>query len=298
MTSSIFPKVGPTDRLVVNQPPAIALYRELSSAAVDAELARLARCWNVEQIEQIVGAFKVTGLADARRRKSFYSLRSGSRLQSGHAMRIQSAFPRSHVHFWWVHPLAQVLCDPNLGTDALVSLIRDLPAGKVRELVWQPRRMVASGFQIERLVPWSSGLVASLRSINSPLALFALITRLRIEQIAGNLEGGLAATQAVWTMLPSSLRRSRNLLLSKGALVMALDFFFSWQPFADSRIDEIVKFGDSIGRSKAVNASERVWRDDRGIPMHIKMARTRHLGPELMPVDANPWSWWGLLYSD
>jgi hypothetical protein len=39
-------------------PPAAALFRELSSAAVDAELARLARSWSLGKIEERVGAFK------------------------------------------------------------------------------------------------------------------------------------------------------------------------------------------------------------------------------------------------
>jgi hypothetical protein len=274
------------------------LFRELSSAAVDAELARLAHNWGLGRIEKHVGAFKPAESPAAKRKKAFHALRSGSRLQQGHAVRIQAAFPESNVYLWWAHPLANVLCNPHLGIDELMDYLNKLPPGKVRSVVWQGCFVPAGGHHSERLSPWAHPLVLSLERIGSPVALFALMTRLRIEQLMGVQGLGLESANAAWQILPKAIARSRHLLVAKDALLIALDYFLSWQPFADARLWQMFGESGNLRRRDSMIQCEHCWLSDRSIPMPIKIARRNHLGPKLLPGNLFPSTWWGAFFSE
>jgi len=278
--------------------PASALFRELSSAAVDAELARLARSWRLGEMEKIVGSFKPAESPRGARKKAFHALRAGSRLQEGHASRIQAAFPRSNVYLWWSHPLASVLCDPSLGLDDLVAHLKQLPAGRVRACVWSITYVPTCGFATEALVPWSHGLIESLQRERSPMALFALIARYRIEQLSGGLTLGLDAANSAWSLLAHSVARSRSLLIAKDALVAAMDYFLSWQPFADARLWELANSRVGLRRREALVKAETTWAGESAIPRDILEARRHHLTDAVRPGIAYLGTWWGFLYSD
>lgn len=272
--------------------PASHLFRELSSAAVYAELARLSRSWHVEEIEKVVGKFKTGG-----RRKSFYALRAGSMLKPAHAARLQNAFPRSNIMLWWTHPLAQVLCNPLLSADELVVMLKKIPQGPVRDRIWKPLTFQTVGLPAERLTNWDRELIFSLERIGTPISLFALLTRLRIEQKLSNFDEGLHSAQAAWRMLPGTFARCRNLLVAKDALVLAFDFFLSWQPFADTRIYEMFRLDDWLKRREAVAECERIWLSDTSIPIDTKLLRRSYLEAGLLPKSAGEWGWWDYLYA-
>lgn len=291
MTKTIFPtSVSP-----LLPDSASALFRELSSAAVDAELARIARNWSLGEIERKIGAFKPARSLAGSRKKSFHALRSGSRLKLGHVMRIQAAFPSSNVYLWWSHPLADVLCNPRLGIDDLAQFLRRLPSGRVRSLVLLSMHIPASGFLSEQIAPWTANLITALNKIGSPTALFALAARLRIEQLTGNQLLGQESACAMWEIFPRAIARSSNLLISKDAITLAMDYFQSWQPFADARFWQMCAEHSSIERSKATRVAERIWRSNTSIPDEIKLARRTRLQGVVVPNDAYPNSWWGRL---
>jgi hypothetical protein len=150
---------------------------------------------------------------------------------------------------------------------------------------------------VEGLTSWSPGLIAAIGSIGSAVALFALLARLRIEQLSGRLELGFEAANAVWNLLPGSIARSRSLLVAKDALVVALDYFMSWQPFADSRLWEMSEANGSNSRWRAVLECDRAWKLDLAIPEPIKLGRKSRV-EELLPCNAYPGTWWGNFFAD
>lgn len=293
---SVFPHSG---RIVQEeQEAATELYRELSSCAVDAELARLARSWNVERIEKIVGSFKHASIGVAKtRRKSFYALRAGSRPQTGHAYRIQLAFPRSRVMFWWQHPLALVLCKPSLAENELKDLLRAIPKGRIRELIWIQTVVPASGYRVECLATLDSQLISSLVAKGTHMAMLALAARYRLEQLNGNLRFELDAARGLWAMLPSVLRKSTHLLLAKDALILAVDFFLSWQPYADARIWQLSHTDETLGRAQALHLADELWGQSKRIPGDVKRARRERVSLDLLPPEVNAWSWWGTFFA-
>ena len=275
-------------------PIAKSLFRELSSAAVDAELARLARSWDLGKIERRIGAFKPCDSPSAARKKSFHALRAGSRLQESHAARIQAAFPRSNVLLWWAHPLADVLCNADLAIDDLLAYLKQVPQGRVRNMLWLPQHVSPTGPMIESLTPWTLRLIGGLRREGSPTAFFSLLARLRIEQLYGNLELGVDAADAAWELLPKVVSRSRSLLLSKDALITALTFFLGWQPYADARLWEHLSGHGNHAHFTAIFASELAWRTT-AIPSEIKEARKARLFDAILPSNNCRLTSWGVI---
>lgn len=309
MSQEIFPSPNTPSIGSMGPKPATLLYRQLSSAAVDLELAHISRSWDVDEVETYVGQRRsglshADALADRVRRgkpqrgkKTFYALRRGSSLKPGHADRLQVLFPSSKISLWFAHPLAEVLCDPWIGADRLLSYLRRLPLGAVSECVWRTPVIQTTGMHSASLLPWSSDLRNRLDRIGTPASLLALLVRLRLEQLFGRADGGLEAAQIAWRMLPRVVARSRHLLVAKDALVLALDYFLSWQPFADARLFELVSVDGPIGRQAAVAECERIWSSDSSIPGHIKLLRRGLARPGLVPWNAGEWSWWNWLQS-
>lgn len=307
MSKQIFPEVPTSsgDSALLRQ--ANLLYRELSSAAVDVELARIARTWDVDEVEMYVerrrtGLSHSAALSERRERgrarrgkKTFHSIRSGGTLKPGHAARLQALFPRSNISLWFSHPLARVLCDPSLNADWLIGHLRTLPIGRVRSAVWEGAPVQARGVRTLRLIPWKPQLRSSLDRIGTPLSLFALLTRLRLEQLLGNFDGGFEATQIAWRLLPRAIARCRHLLVSMDALIVSLDFFLSWQPYADARLYELLHGLDgSIGRREATLECQRIWRADSSVPRDVKLLRKSYLRPELVPDSSCESTVWDL----
>ena len=208
---------------------------------------------------------------------------------------LQLTFPRSNIALWWRHPLAEILCNPQLGIDSIVALLKGLPRGRVRELVWKEVAFATPGFLSQRLSQWEPCLVSSLLRISDDVSLFALLARLRIEQLMGNADGGLDAAQAAWRILPAAIERRDNLLVSKDALILALDYFFSWQPFADARLFQAAQLGSSYGRAESVIRCEEVWSANTSIPEPVKRLRRRLGNPDLVPEIRGNWGWWNML---
>jgi len=276
--------------------PANALFREISSAAVDVELARLARSWSLGVIEKKVGSFKQADSPRGARKKSFHALRAGSRLQEGHAARIQDAFPRSNVYLWWLHPIGAILCNPKLGADDLLAYLRRLPPGRTRSRIWMALYLPLGSIHSETLAPWTPELVVALRTIGTPVALFALLARLRIEQLSGSFFLGVDAATAAWELLAKSISRSRHLLISKDCLIVAMDYFLSWAPFADARLWESFVAGRDLSCSGAVDACcHRAWANDNSIPAEIKLARKARL-IDVFPDNPSPGTWSGNVF--
>ena len=140
-------------------------------------------------------------------------------------------------------------------------------------------------------------LVSSLERLGTDVALFALVARLRIEQLLGNCDGGLEAAQAAWRILPTAIARRTNLLLAKDALIFALDYFLSWQPFADARLLQLACFGESMNRYEAVVQCEAIWSADTSIPEKSKLLRRSLLHAGLVPEIPDSWGWWNMLVS-
>jgi len=284
MAVQFFPEFHPLH----TRPPS-GLIRELSSASVDAELARLSRSWDLGAIEKRIGAFKPAQSPADARKKSFHALRAGSRLKPGHAERIQAAFPTSHVQFWWSHPLACILCDRKLGLDGAMALLRSLPAGRVRSEIWELPYITRTA-TAEKLYPWSSDLITRLQGHGSVSAFCALVCRYRVEQLLGNVDHGFVAMQAIWAMLPLVIRRSRNLRVCMHTLVLAIDYFLRLQPFATERVLDAALEG-AVGRADSFALSESIWRSDRSIPGSIKELRRQNARSfESYAIDAD-WCW-------
>ena len=249
------------------------LIRELSSACVDAEIAHIARSWSLSEIERRVGAFKPAQSPVDARKKSFHALRSGSKLQAGHAQRIQAHFPRSHVLYWWETPIALALCDPKLGSDRLLAWLKAIPPGKVRKQVWDFYCDLEGGWHVGRLLPWSPNLIQRLGSCGSVSAFGALICRYRLEQLTGNIVFGSNAYIALWEMLPSVLRRSRSLRVCTHSLCLALDGFLSVEPFSTLRMTETLWGSMANARARSISACESIWRSESRIPQEIMESR-------------------------
>lgn len=289
--------------------PASLLYRQLSSAAVDLELARISKTWDVDEMEIYVlqrrsGSSHAEAIAarvargrPRRDKKTFHALRLGRSLKPGHASRLQALFPASRLLLWASHPLAEVLCHPGLGPDHLLGYLQQLPAGPVRDCVFHSASVHTVGLPSIALTAWTSELRHSLSRIGTPVALFALILRLRLEQRLGRADGGLEATQIAWRMIPGVVARSHHLRVAKDALVLALDYFFSLQPYADARLYELTRVEATLGREVATAECERIWLSDSSIPRWILDHRRRLARADLVPWNEGEWSWWSLLYS-
>lgn len=308
MSIAIFPNQAELGAGATLLEPARLLYRELSSAAADVELARAARSWNVDQMEAYTtqrqaGLGSAEAFAEVRRRgrptrckKTFHALRAGASLKPGHASRLQAALPESNLLLWAFHPVGYVLCHPGLSTDELLSLLRKLPTGPVRELIWRCPPIQTRGIETIALKPWTRDLRAGLEYVGTPTAWFALVVRMRLEQLLDNFDGGLEGMQACWRMLPRSIARSRHLLISKDALIAAVDYFLSWQPFADARLFELPRVRGSIGRRAAVMECEQIWQSNRSVPHELKLHRRQLLRPEMIPECGAGWTWWDTFF--
>lgn len=294
MASPLFPTSdrggAPSAFRPAEQQGAPLLLRELSSAAVYAELAMHARTWHPDGIEQKIWP-------GSERRKTFYSLRDGGRLQPRHAESLQTTLPHSHIRLWWQHPLAEVLCIPAIGTETLLSFLRQLPPGPVRKMIWSAKRTKASGYIYEHLRPLNLRIICQLEATGSVVALFALLVRMRLAQLEGDLRLDSIAHETTWRMLPRALERSTPILFGMDALTLALDFFFSWQPFADERLTQMTSDDGASSRSWAVQHARRIWEDTRRIPDEAKRARRNRAEIQLLPDDANSNSWWGTFFS-
>lgn len=307
MASPVFPVGVVASETPWEWPRANVLHAALSSAATFAELARICRTWSADRIEAVLerrlttlrspipGSPNGSEFGPPERKKSFYALRDGSTLKQYRVDMIQRAFPRSNIVLWWRHPLAEILCNPQLGIDAIVELLRRLPRGRVRDLVWEEVAFATPGFLAQRLTRWSPGVVSSLLRIGDDVSLFALVSRLRIEQLLGNVDGGLDAAQAAWRILPTAIERRPNLLVSKDALILALDYFFCWQPFADARLFDAARLGISSGRAESVVRCEEIWSANTSIPMSIKRQRRGLVHSGLVPEIRGDWGWWNML---
>lgn len=308
MSFSFFPRGATSLGTAMDLKPAKALYRELSSAAVDAELARVARSWNVDEIESYVlqrkaGLSHGAALAERRGRagprrgkKTFHAIRDGGALKPGHAERLQALLPKSNLALWFAHPLADVLCHPALSVESLMDYLRRLPLGAVRASVWRDAAIQTKGMPLLSLAPWDAQLRASLERIGTPTSLFALLARLRLEQLVGNSDGGLDATRIIWRVLPRAISKCTHLLVSKDALIAALDHFLGWQPFADARLYEMVSIEPAIGRRAAVEACDRVWLADSRIPQEVKFLRKSHVTAAILPDSTDGLGWWGTFF--
>jgi hypothetical protein len=120
---------------------------------------------------------------------------------------------------------------------------------------------------------------------------------MRLAQLDGMFALESIAYEAVWGMLPRALRRSTPLLAGADALILALDFFFSWQPFADERLFQSATTGIGSQRLAAIRQVSRTWEGTRRIPNEVKLAIRHRMGAHLLPEDANPDSWWGTFFS-
>ncbi|MFC3716311.1 hypothetical protein ACFONC_09110 [Luteimonas soli] len=254
--------------------------------------------------QRLAGLSNAEAIAEIRRRgrptrckKTFHALRAGSSLKPGHASRLQAVLPESNLSLWVFHPVGYVLCHPGLSTDKLLSLLRKLPTGPVRELIWRCPRIQTRGIEAIALEPWTHDLRAGLEHVGTPTAWFALVARMRLEQLLGNFDGGLEGMQVCWRMLPRSIARSRHLLISKDTLIAAVDYFLSWQPFADARLFELPRVSGSIGRRAAVIECEQMWQNNRSVPHELKLHRRQLLKPEMIPECGAGWSWWDTFFS-
>lgn len=310
MTRSVFPDIKSASATEWEWPRADRLHAALSSAAVYAELARMCGTWSADRIEDVVEnriaesrplatgfrpATKDVEPSRSDRKKSFYALRNGSTLKPYRAVRIQAAFPRSNIMLWWKHPLAEVLCNPQLGIDAIVEWLKMLPRGPVRRCIWEPVATPTPGFKPERLTAWTPLLVSSLERVGNDVALFALIARLRIEQLLGNSDGGLEAAQAAWNILPLAMASRTNILVSKDALIIAMDYFLSWQPFADTRLLQLAHFGGSTNKCEAIEQCEAIWSADTSVPEKTKLLRKSLAPSSLFPEIGGDWGWWNMI---
>lgn len=289
-------------------PRASLLHAALSSAATYTELARVCRTWSADRIEAVVQrrlAASRSSPSDSlngmdppiERKKSFYALRDGATLKQYRVDMIQGAFPRSNILLWWKHPLAEILCNPQLRIDEILELLRGLPRGQVKDLVWQKVVVPTPGFSTLRLTEWTPSLVRSLSRITTDVSLFAILARLRMEQLLGNVDGGSEAVQAAWNILPYAMERRPHLLVSKKALILALDYFSGWQPFADTRLFQEMGLGVLSRRMESLLRCEKIWLKNTSIPGPVKQLRQGLVHWGLVPevLDHGWWRMWGSL---
>lgn len=275
-------------------PFANKLYRELCSCAIDAELARLTGTWDTKEMEKRATRHIGYLPAGTPERKTFSAMRGGGRPQASHVERLQRAYPNSRIKWCWLHPLAKILCDPNLSQDDINELLSQIPNGQVRRQLWDEGGVtMLTGFRVRTRQRWEPRRIQRLVEIATPAALLALVGRMRISQLQGDAFYDDIEEDAIWLMLPRCVVRSNSLILGQDALLLAIDFFLSWQPYCELRFPQMERKPDfrnealhklSQLQAQAVSTGHRVPADQ------IQYRKARATEQLLPPVPGNgPW---------
>lgn len=215
--------------------PAISLYRELCSCALDAELARLTGHWDIGLRAKHAGLHMQERTDNTPVSRKFRHVRNGGRFKDNHVERLLAAYPSRRLAACQEHRLARVLCDTRLNRETLVNWLYELPHGRVRRTLFDDGLTIFSGFRHASRRRWDARSIQSLIEIGSPASLYALACRMRVAQMEGDTHFDELEEDAVWMVLPAAIGRSTSLLLGSYALVRAVDFFLSWQPFSEMR---------------------------------------------------------------
>ena len=215
--------------------PAEKLYREISSCALEAELARVTQTWDMASQAKDAADRMSERIDNEPVSKKFRHVRRGGRFKPNHLQRLADAYPKSRLLSCQEHRLAQVLCNSGLGHDQLSEWIWELPRGRVRSTVVCDRLTFFSGFRAMSRKPWDSKSIERLVEIGSPASLFTLACRTGIAQLEGDVTLCEQEESAIWRALPRASAKSMALLLGSFAMKRAVDFFLGWEPFSEMR---------------------------------------------------------------
>ena len=216
-------------------PPAHLLYREISSCALDAELARVTGTWDLELQAQDAARRMPERVTNQPVSKKFRHVRRGGRFKPAHLARLIEAFPKSRLLACQEHRIARVLCDPTVSHDQLVNWMYELPRGQVRCTVLLDCLTFYSGYRTTSRTAWTRQAISRLVEIGTPASLFALVCRTRIAQLEGEVDLCEVEASAIWRALPRACGKCMALLLGSHALTRAIDYFLSWEPFSEMR---------------------------------------------------------------
>lgn len=216
-------------------PPAQLLYREISSCALDAEMARITGTWDLELQAQDAARRMPERVTNQPVSKKFRHIRRGGRFKPAHLIRLLEAYPKSRLLPCQEHRIAKVLCDPTVSHDQLVNWIYEIPRGRVRRAVVVDCLTFYSGYRTTSRTAWTRQAIDRLVEIGTPASLFALVCRTRIAQLEGEVDLCEEEASAIWRALPRACGKSMALLLGSHALTRAIDYFLSWEPFSEMR---------------------------------------------------------------
>jgi hypothetical protein len=137
-------------------------------------------------------------------------------------------------HFWH-GPLAAILCEPSKGLDHIRTQLELLPRGNARAAIWDENWLTVWGERLHLDVPDSPELITSLADCGTYEALLALVGKMRLRQLQGQLDHEVDYENAIWKVLPSAIGSSAQLSLARYELIDAVHKFLTWPPFWGTR---------------------------------------------------------------
>lgn len=215
----------------------------LRGAACYAEFALLAGTWTTTGIEASldskgVGTQRGASGGDGTRKYARYL--TGTVPSEKTLRTISIKHPGTSLRLWAVHPIGQLLTDSDLSVDSVLHLMKMLPTGAARQLVW----VESSESSFRREVPDDVECIDTLASLRTTDALLALLGRHRLRRLMGQIEFDDVYEFALMDCFGEIVGSDPHLCLAKHVLIPTFADYLEWPCGGSSEQLHTAEFDD------------------------------------------------------
>lgn len=214
--------------------------RLLRASSVYVEYALLTGKWQPGAIEVEINERGVKDSAEASTdwektgRMSTY--RNGGVPHPSTIRRDAKRFEHSNLIHWHFHPIAQILCRPEISHEEVVSILRAIPEPSVRSSIFEEDISSLLGTRLIQFRVDAMDSIEALERTPSHWALLALIGRIKLLQLELRPRLHARYASAVLRNLLVTVPRSPHLFSSCTVLVGAVFDFLGRSPFEELSI--------------------------------------------------------------